>query len=157
MSITRRYIEAVWNPGTPAALAAASEDFAPKRRIMGAFGLADDADLLAHEAIGIILHRQWLYESATTGYGDRRMAVRHLGDVIRHAVAIRGADLSAAPAAGTPALNTPLPERTVAEAIMQRALNTIARTSSDKDAREYADAALAAVAELRRAQKEGGR
>lgn len=54
-----------------------------KRRKMEARGLRDEADLIAFDAIADILHRQWLYESVAPGCGDRKMAVRHLGDVIR--------------------------------------------------------------------------
>lgn len=57
-----------------------------KRRKMEAHGLRDDADLIAFDAIADILHRQWLYECVAPGYGDRKMAVRHLGDVIRKAM-----------------------------------------------------------------------
>jgi len=57
-----------------------------KRRKMEAHGLRDEAELLAFEAIGDILHRQWLYESMSPGYGDRRQAIKHLGDVIRRAI-----------------------------------------------------------------------
>lgn len=54
-----------------------------KQRKMAMHDLRDDADLIAFDAIADILHHQWLYESVAPGYGDRRMAVRHLGDVIR--------------------------------------------------------------------------
>lgn len=57
-----------------------------KRRKMEMYGLIDEAELLAFEAIGDILHRQWLYVSTSAGYGDRGMAVRHLASVIRQAV-----------------------------------------------------------------------
>lgn len=57
-----------------------------KRRKMQMHGLRDEADLLAFNAVAEILHRQWLYESVSPGYGDRRMAVRHLGNVIRNAM-----------------------------------------------------------------------
>lgn len=49
------------------------------------FGLRDDYDLMAWDALGFALHRQWLYLSNALGYGDRVMAARHFGDVIRNA------------------------------------------------------------------------
>lgn len=56
-------------------------------------------------------------------------------------------------AAGTPALNRPLPERTVAEAIYERALADIGRFSRDEYARQKADEAIAAIGELRKLEK----
>lgn len=46
-------------------------------------GLRDEADVIAYDAIAYMLHRQWLFDGHA---GDRKMAVRHLGDVIRNVI-----------------------------------------------------------------------